>query len=74
MIGKAFTMEQILGKSKRLIPNKYYTLFIDKFKEHAANDKYDFVKLHDDKKKILFKVIKKPEFTFGDWLNASADW
>src|SRR5258706_630017 len=67
MVGKEFTMEQILGKSKRLIPSKHYKLFVERIKEQAQNNKHDFIEVKLVQSKTLFKVLKEPNFNFEDW-------
>lgn len=66
MINKEYTIDQIIGKSKRLIPKENYKDFVDKFKSEIESSTHDYATMRLTGKKILFKIIKEPDFSF-DW-------
>ena len=66
MVSKEFTINQILGKSKRLIPNKNFKEFEDKLKKNIKLGKYDFITMIVDKEETTYKIEKVPDLSF-DW-------
>ena len=66
MVNHEYTVEQIIGKSKRLVPAVNYKYFIDKFKHDVEENKHNFITVRTTTKKVIFKIIKEPDFAF-DW-------
>ena len=66
MIGKEVTVDEILGKSKRLIPTKKLKDFEDNLKLDITQNKKDFITIVDDKTETIYKIEKEPGFAF-DW-------
>jgi hypothetical protein len=66
MIGKNVTLNEILGKSKRLIPPDKLKDFEDNFKLEITQGKHDFINIGEDKAETIYKIEKEPEFAF-DW-------
>jgi hypothetical protein len=63
MIDKELTINQILGKSKRLIPNRFINEFEDKFKKAVKLGNHDFIYIVDEKSESIYKIVKEPEIT-----------
>lgn len=66
MIGKEFSMTEILGKSKRLIPKEDYKTFEDSFRREIVDGKIDYFSIIKEPDESIYKVEKEPDFTF-DW-------
>lgn len=62
MIGHEYTIEEIVGKSKRRILTSIYKEFVDKFKKEAEESKYNFVTVRVTKQKFAFKIVNVPGF------------
>lgn len=66
MIGKEYTMKEILGKSIRLIPSKDYQQLEDEFKKEISFGTINYITISKQAGQTVYKVEKEPEFTF-DW-------
>lgn len=66
MIGKEYTMKDIIGKSIRLIPKKDYKRLEDEFKKEIGHGKIDYLSIVKEPEETIYKVQKEPDFTF-DW-------
>ena len=66
MIGKEYTMREILGKSVRLIPLKDYKQLEAEFKKEIGLGKIDYITISKQPDESIYKVEKEPELTF-DW-------
>jgi hypothetical protein len=66
MVGKEMTLTEILGKSKRLIPNKEFAGFEKNFKSEIKLSKHDFISLSGKKGETKYKIEKNPGLVF-DW-------
>jgi len=64
MIGQEFTLNQILGKSRRLIAKEAFNDIEKKFKEQITSSTVDYVEIVGDEPDIKYKVIKEPELAF----------
>ncbi len=63
-IGKEQNIEDILGKSIRLIPKKDLDNFKTKLKTEVTNGKHDYISLPKGKKTSKYKIEKEPDFFF----------
>lgn len=66
MIGKKYTIKEILGKSIRLIPSKEYQQLENKFKKEIGLGTIDYITISKQTGETVYKVEKEPELTF-DW-------
>lgn len=66
MIGKKYTIKEILGKSIRLIPSKEYQQLENKFKKEIGLGTIDYITILKQTGETVYKVEKEPELTF-DW-------
>jgi len=66
MIGKEFSMREILGKSIRLIPKTEYKKLEDEFKKEINSGEIDYVSIIKEPDESIYKIEKEPEFVF-DW-------
>ncbi len=66
MIGKEYSMKDILGKSVRLIPKKEYKKLEDELKKEIGLGKIDYISIVKEPDESIYKVEKEPEFAF-DW-------
>lgn len=66
MIGKEFSMREILGKSIRLIPKTEYKKLEDEFKKEINSGEIDYVSIIKETDESIYKIEKEPEFVF-DW-------
>jgi hypothetical protein len=65
MIGKEYTIKEILGKSIRLIPSKKYNQLEDEFKKSIGLGKIDFITISKQSGETMYKVDKEPEHALG---------
>lgn len=61
LINKELELDELLGKSKRLIDKAKIAEFEKKFDDDVISEKHDFINSTDDKK---YKIIKVPEQSF----------
>lgn len=66
MVGKELTLSEVLGKSKRLIPNKKLIDFENILINEIKQTKHDFISLAKNKGEIKYKIEKFPGFVF-EW-------
>ncbi|WP_242494569.1 DUF4145 domain-containing protein [Brumimicrobium glaciale] len=66
MIGKEYTMKDILGKSIRLIPKKDYKKLEDELKKEINVGKIEYISIAKEPDETIYKIVKGPEFAF-DW-------
>lgn len=66
MIGKEYTIKEILGKSIRLIPSKEYQQLEDELKKEIGLGTIDYITISKQTGETLYKVEKEPVLTF-DW-------
>ncbi len=64
MIGKEYTMREILGKSIRLIPVKEYQNLEDEFKKEIGQGTINFLTISTQPGETVYKVEKGPELKF----------
>lgn len=62
-IGETKSINEILGKSRRLIKPKLFTSFVEKLNIEIAELKIDFITINEESEN-KYNIIKKPEFTF----------
>jgi hypothetical protein len=66
MIGKKFTLFEILKKSKRLLTKKHLDEFEKKLIKELENGDISFLKVIKEKDIIFYKVVEEPMlFNFG---------
>lgn len=66
MIGKEFSMKDLLGKSIRLIPKIEYKKLEDEFKKEIKSREIDYVSIIKEPDESIYKIEKEPDFVF-DW-------
>ncbi len=64
MVGKVFTLYQILGKSSRQIPKKEKETFENIFKDEVGKGAHEFASIVKSGKSMKFKIEKEPLSTF----------
>jgi hypothetical protein len=62
LLKKELTLDELLGKSKRLIDKTKFTEFDKSFEKEVTDKKHDFISLTKDKK---YKILKVPEQSFN---------
>jgi hypothetical protein len=60
-IAEIKSINELLGKSRRLIKSKYFVGFVEQLNAEIKEAKIDFLSLEEDSK---YKIEKKSEFTF----------
>lgn len=62
-IGEIKTINEILGKSRRLIKPKLFTSFVEELNNEIKESKIDFITINEEFEN-KYNIVKKPEFTF----------
>lgn len=66
MIGKEYSMKDIIGKSIRLIPKKDYKKLEDELKKEIELGKIDYISIVKKTDESIYKIEKEPGLSF-DW-------
>ena len=66
MIGKEISINEIIGKSKRLIPKNKYKELEEKLEASIDNDEIDYMSIIKAGATTIYKIDKVPEIFF-DW-------
>lgn len=64
MLQQEYTLNQLLGNSKRLIVKKNYKTFEDKLIEEIENGNIDYVSISKKNAEVIYKIEKEPELSF----------
>lgn len=64
LVGKEYTLTQILGKSKRLILKVNIKTFEDILKDEIKKGKIDYLSISNESEQSVYNVLKQPEFSF----------
>jgi hypothetical protein len=62
-IGEVKSINEILGKSRRLIKPKLFTSFVEELNNEIKDSKVDFLTVNEEFEN-KYNIVKKPEFTF----------
>lgn len=62
-IGEVKSINEILGKSRRLIKPKLFTSFVEELNNEIKESKIDFLSVNEEFEN-KYNIVKKPEFTF----------
>lgn len=64
LLGKEMSLDEILGKSKRLIKPRLLKSFEDHLKKDVKDKKNDFLSIVEKGKVLIYKIEKMPEFSW----------
>lgn len=64
MLGKEVKLDDLLGKSKRLLSKANYKSFREQLIKDIQDKKFDFLEIVNEEK-ALFKILSKPKYVFS---------